>query len=119
MKIKTIILYISSLLIFLYSLSATASINAFARMDHLTEAIVHTYSAIHAPDGETIVQHANLARIHAKATKNDIGQEVDHELLDYGINSLNVVVKEVIAGSIEAAREAAHIALVFITQSAI
>jgi hypothetical protein len=100
------------------SFSTWASNNPDPNMDPLTEAIIQTYSAIHAIEVNSIIQHAEIAKIHAKATKNDIYQKVDHRLLDYGIESLNNVVTEVNSGNIEAAREAAHNALVFITQSA-
>ena len=117
MKIKLLFL-ISILLIAFSSFNTWATSNPNPSMDPLTEAIVQTYSAIHAAEVNSIIQHAEIAKIHVKATKNDIYQKVDHQLLDYGIESLNDVVVEVNSGNIEAAREAAHNALVFITQSA-
>ena len=102
----------------LSSFSAHSSFSAFAKIDPLIEAILHTYSAVRAPDGISVAQHAAVAIIHANATKNDKDQIVDRRLLEDGIKSLDDAVKEGTSGNTDAAREAANDALIYITHSA-
>ncbi|MBA3755219.1 MAG: hypothetical protein H0X02_02875 [Nitrosomonas sp.] len=115
---KKLLLYISILIIAFSSFNVRSSFNPFLGTDHFTEAILQTYFAINASDLNAIVKHAQQATKHAVATRYDVSQEVDHQLIDRGIQSLIIVVEEGTSGNIEAARKAAHNALVFITQSA-
>ena len=45
--------------------------NAWATTNHLEQAIQHTESAISATNGPTIAEHAEMARIHATAARNN------------------------------------------------
>lgn len=115
---KKLLIYISILIFAFSSFNVQSSFHPFLGLDHFTEAILETYSAINASDVNAIVKHAEQAKKHAVAAKYDVSQEIDNQLLDRGIKSLIIVVLEVSNGNIEAAKEAAHNALVFITQSA-
>ncbi|MDE2388532.1 MAG: hypothetical protein KGN35_05545, partial [Betaproteobacteria bacterium] len=53
------------------SFSTFSSCSTFAGFYHLSEAILHTYSASRSSNGETVAKHAEIARIYASATKND------------------------------------------------
>lgn len=115
---KGLLLYLSMLIIAFSSFNVRSSFHPFLSLDHFTAAILETYSAINASDETAIVKHAEQAKKHALAAKNDVSQDIDNQLLDRGIKSLIIVVVEVSNGNIEAAKEAAHNALVYITQSA-
>lgn len=100
------------------SYPVSASFGPFPKIDHLTQAIVQTYFAIHAADAKTIVQHAQIARGHANTIKGVQHDEVDDFLLEQSIDSLNMVVEEGSNGNLEAARAAAQAALILMTRSA-
>ena len=116
--IKKLLLNIIALVMMTGSYHASASFGPFPQIDHLTQAIVETYFAIHAADAKTIVQHAQIARGHANTIKGVHEDEIDHFLLEQGIKNLNVVVEEGSNGNLEAARAAAHAALILMTHSA-
>lgn len=116
--IMKLLFHIIALLMITGAYRVDASFGPFPKIDHLTQAIVQTYFAIHAVDARTIVQHAQIARGHAKTIKGVQHEEVDHFLLEQSIDSLNVVVEEGSNGNVEAARAAAHAALILMTQSA-
>jgi len=116
--IKKLLLIISALVIMANPYHASASFGPFPQVDHLTQAIVQTYFAIHASDARTIVQHAQIARGHANTIKSVQHDEVDHFLLEQSIDNLNMVVEEGSNGNLEAARAAAHAALILMTRSA-
>lgn len=109
---------IIGLIMIVSSYHASASFGPFPRVDHLTQAIVQTYFAIHASDAQTIVQHARMARGHAHTIRSVHDDEVDRYLLEQSIDSLNMVVEEGNNGNLEAARAAAQAALILMTQSA-
>ncbi len=114
---KAITLSICSLILVFTSLSAFSSYSTFAGFDHLSEAILHTYSAFRSSNGETVAKHAEVARIHASATKNDQHRKIDHNFLNEGIRCLNLAVKEGENGNIDAAKQAVDDALLFLIQS--
>ncbi|HLP81075.1 MAG TPA: small metal-binding protein SmbP [Nitrosomonas sp.] len=116
--IKKLLLNIIASVMMACTFQASASFGPFPQIDHLTQAIVQTYFAIHASDAKTIVQHAQTARGHANTIKSVQHEEVDHFLLEQSIDTLNVVVEEGSNGNLEAARAAAHAALILITRSA-
>lgn len=116
--IKKLLLKIIVLAMMVGSFHASASFGPFPQIDHLTQAIVQTYFAIHASDAKAIVQHAQIAKGHANTIKRVQEGEVDHLLLEQSINNLNMVVEEGSNGNLEAARAAAHAALILMTRSA-
>ena len=114
---KTLTLAICSLILVFTSLSAFSSYSTFAGFDHLSEAIRHTYSAFRSPNGKTVAKHAEVARIHASATRNDNYRRVDHDFLNEGIGCLNLAVREGKYGNTDVAKQAVNDALLFLIQS--
>ena len=114
---KTLTLAICSLILVFTSLSAFSSYSTFAGFDHLSEAIRHTYSASRSPNGKTVANHTEVARIHASATRNDNYRKIDHVFLNEGIRCLNLAVREGKNGNADAARQAVNDALLFLIQS--
>ena len=110
---KTITLFASILIMFLSSLSVHAGDN------ELIDAIQHTQKAVTAEDGEDVVKHAEMAKGHANAAKNDKYMKVENKQMDDGIKSLNDAIKEGKGGKLEAARKAARDALKHFTQATI
>jgi hypothetical protein len=79
-----LLFYISMVMIAFSSFKVCSSFDPFLKVDHLTEAILETHFAINASDVKAIIQHAEKAKSHAVATKHDVYQLVDHQLLDNG-----------------------------------
>ena len=115
--IKTMTLTVCSLILVFSSLSAFSSYSTFAGFDHFSEAILHTYSAYRASNGKAIAQYAEVARIHANATRKDNYRKINYNLLDEGIRCLNTAVKEGNSGNTGAAKQAAGDALFCLIQS--
>ncbi|MBA3756976.1 MAG: hypothetical protein H0X02_12460 [Nitrosomonas sp.] len=109
MNMKTISLYVSILIMALFSFSAIAADS------HLDQAIQHAEAAITSPDGKAVAQHAEEAKTHAKAAKND---KTDGKHMDEGIKCLDDAVKEGKAGNTDAAKKAARDAVNHFKQAA-
>lgn len=114
---KTVTSAICSLMLIFASFNAFSSYSTLAGFDHLSEAILHTYSAFRSSNGKTVAEYAEVARIHASATKNDHHRKVDHNFLNEGIRCLNLAVKEGENGNIDAAKQAVDDALLYLIQS--
>ncbi len=115
---KAITLLICNLCLVFTSLSSFSSNSIFAGFDDLSEAILHTYSASKSENGKAVAKHAEIARIHANATKNDHYRKINHNFLNEGIKCLNLAVKESKDGNTDAAKLAIDDALLFLLQSA-
>ncbi|PTQ78891.1 small metal-binding protein [Nitrosomonas oligotropha] len=114
---KTVTLAICSLILVFTSFNAFSSYSTFAGFDHLSEAILHTYSASRSSNGKTVTKLAEVARIHASATRSDSYRRIDHIFLNEGIRYLNLAVKEGKNGNTDAAKQAVNNALLFLIQS--
>ncbi|MBS0424349.1 MAG: hypothetical protein JSR71_07990 [Proteobacteria bacterium] len=114
---KTIALSICSLFLVFTSLSSFSSYSTFAGFDDLSEAILHTYSASKSENGKVVAKHAEIARIHASATRNDNDRRVNHDLLNEGIRYLNLAAQEGKNGNTDAAKQAINNALLFLIES--
>jgi len=110
---KTITLFASLLIMILFSLSVQAGDN------ELIDAIQHTQNAVTAKDGDEVVKHAEMAKGHANAAKNDKYIKVENKQMDDGLKFLNDAIKAGKGGNLEAAREAARDALKHFTQATI
>ncbi len=115
---KTVTLAICGLILAFISFNAFSSYSPFAGFDHLSEAILHTYSASKSSNGKAVAKYAEVARIHANATKNDHYRKINHNFLEEGIRCLNLAVKEGKNGNTDAAKLAVDDALLFLLQSA-
>ncbi len=93
MNIKTINLYVSILIVTLYSVSA------FAAESHTAQAIEHAVTATKSADGKTIAEHAEIARTHAQTANTHLGA---------GIKNLDEAIKQGKLGATDLAKKAAE-----------
>ncbi len=112
-KMKTITLFAGILIMVLFSLNVQAGDN------ELIDAIQHTQKAVTAKNGDDVIKHAEMAKGHANAAKNDKYINVENKQMDDGIKFLNDAINEGKGGNLEAAREAARDALKHFTQATI
>ncbi len=110
---KTITLFAGILIMVLFSLNVQAGDN------ELIDAIQHTQKAVTAKNGDDVIKHAEMAKGHANAAKNDKYINVENKQMDDGIKFLNDAINEGKGGNLEAAREAARDALKHFTQATI
>ena len=108
MNTKAIVLYATISILSIFSFS----VSAFVAGNHLEEAIQHADTAVRAPNGKTIAEHAEIAKTHAMAVKT--GKTLsspDNEHLQAGIMSLHQAIKKGKLGAEDSARKAASDAL--------
>ncbi|WP_394807352.1 small metal-binding protein SmbP [Nitrosomonas sp.] len=109
MNKKTIIIYVSILIMALFSFSAVAE------QSHLDEAIQHAEAAVTSADGKTLAKHAQEAKTHAKAAKND---KTDAKHVDEGIKCLDSAIKAGNDGNLDVAKKEATDAVNHFKQAA-
>lgn len=84
------------------------SFNVYAERSHIELAIQYSEAALYAKDEKSLVEHAQEAKIHANAAKNE---KVDNKHLLKGIERLDNAGREAQAGKMNAATKAAKAAL--------
>jgi hypothetical protein len=106
MNLKIIAQFIIILMMILFSL------NGRANDSHLEQAVQHTEAAAKATMPKSIVEHAEAAKAHAEAAKNEKNHLIPGGAhLDAGIRSLNKVIENGELGAADSARKAAEEAL--------
>ena len=93
------------------------SFSVVASDNPLLKAIQHTDSAIRAPTGKTIAEHAEIALTHANTARNDKEHKINNKHLDEGIKCLDDAINEDRNGNVDAARQAAADALDYFIQA--
>ncbi len=84
------------------------SFNVYAERSHIELAIQYSEAALYAKDEKSLAEHAQEAKIHANAAKNE---KINNKHLLEGIQSLDDAGREAQAGKMNAATKAAKAAL--------